>query len=205
MRSESEIIWLRPRGAPSPGAQWSDPRAFAVRVALEDGASWRGWPIANPQVEQPLTWPKFAWEETAAPNVARCAPIDEKPCRYPAGPHTEPRMTTTPTDAPRYWSGREPAVVIIYANALRPGAFRWRGTRCGRLLDDQDQPIGTYHRYVSGDGWSVQTKPYGGFAHPHEVETHHRCGDATCAGCADTEPTAPAPEKEPRDEQAQGE
>lgn len=73
--------------------------------------------------------------------------------------------------------GSEPAIGIIWAQALAPGSVVWRGTCGGRLLDPAGNVIGGFSRYVSGGGWSISTVPYGGFAHDNEVKIECVCPD----------------------------
>lgn len=56
------IIYLVPRGKPSPGAAWSDPRPRAIELTREDNNNWIGRPVANPACSE-LQYPKFAWEK----------------------------------------------------------------------------------------------------------------------------------------------
>lgn len=67
-------------------------------------------------------------------------------------------------------SDQDSAIGIIWANALAPGKAVWRGTKDGRIIDAHGNTIGSYHRYVSGGGWSIHTKAYGGFAYDGELE-----------------------------------
>lgn len=75
-----------------------------------------------------------------------------------------------------YLTGQESAISIIWATALgEPGSIRWRGCPHGLLFSPQGEVIGSYHAYVSGGGWSIHTKPYGGFAHYEELDVTAPC------------------------------
>ena len=57
------LICLGPRGAPSPGASWSDLSAPALYWLFEeDDKAWRVRPTRNAMCPI-ITMPKFAWEE----------------------------------------------------------------------------------------------------------------------------------------------
>lgn len=73
--------------------------------------------------------------------------------------------------------GTESAFGIIWASALG-ATIRWRGCPHGLLFSPAGEVIGSYHAYVSGRGWSIHTKPYGGFAYFEEVDTTAPC---TCS------------------------
>lgn len=66
--------------------------------------------------------------------------------------------------------GSEPAIGIIWAQALAPGSVRWRGTCAGHIVNPAGDVIGGFTEYVNGGGWSISTVPYGGFAYRSEVE-----------------------------------
>lgn len=57
-----QSILLKPRGEPSPGAQWADASFRRIELTDQDDQNWYGKPVANP-VCSVLTWPKCAWEE----------------------------------------------------------------------------------------------------------------------------------------------
>ena len=58
----NNIIYLVPRGKPSPFCAWSDPHPRAIRVAKEDANYWYARPVSNPACPE-LQYPKLAWEE----------------------------------------------------------------------------------------------------------------------------------------------
>jgi hypothetical protein len=42
----------------------------AIRVVAETDGEWEGFPVSNPNVKEPLIWPKYAWTEVPARRVA---------------------------------------------------------------------------------------------------------------------------------------
>ena len=55
------MIYLRPRGNPSPGASWANAAPQPVIVLKETETEWIARPFMHPQCPA-LTYPKFAWE-----------------------------------------------------------------------------------------------------------------------------------------------
>ena len=66
-------------------------------------------------------------------------------------------------------TGTESVPAIVWASALGV-AMRWVGCVHGLLFAPDGSVIGSYHPYVSGSGWSIHTRPYGGYAKPEELE-----------------------------------
>lgn len=94
-------------------------------------------------------------------------------------------------DNPYIIKGTESAPAILWAHALTEhGTVKWRGTKCGRLVNEEGEVIGSYYRSPRGAGWSVWTTPYAGFAYDYALEAAEQC---TCPEfeCSEACPVCP--------------
>lgn len=73
-RDPGEVVYLVPRGSPSPYTCWKDPDPHPVRLTRPaTPAGWYGRPLANPTCPE-LFYPRFAWAEANPGETGRNSP-----------------------------------------------------------------------------------------------------------------------------------